>query len=204
MISGVAFLCIHAQIKNTVVPQISIGLMVRPKMMCGKQQHVPSSTENSNDRNSVACCTISLYFGRTGKHAVLFPGCHWCESWTRAEKKLLPSFVFVWHPSFADRAQKQAMRCDLLAVCFAEERVTVCTPTETIASQKATQSRRSTEGRSWAFKGLLAERANLALSCHAHCVGSFTAAQCVTPTFHNGLQNIQGSKGPVLLKPGFI
>lgn len=45
------------------------------------------------------------------------------------KKKLLPSFVFVWHPSFANSAQKQAMRCDLLAVCFAEERVTVCTPT---------------------------------------------------------------------------
>lgn len=98
MISGVAFLCIHAQIKNTVVPQTSIGLMVRPKMMCGKQQHVPSSTESSDGGNSVA-----FSFGLTGKHAVLFPGCHWCESWTRAGKEKALAFFCVYATSLLCR-----------------------------------------------------------------------------------------------------
>lgn len=92
---------------------------------------------------------------------------------------------------------------DLLAVCGTARRTTVHTPTETTASLKASQNSRCIERKSWVFTGLPVERINLTLICHAHCVGSFTLVQRVTPAFHNSLQNIQGSKGPALLKLGF-
>lgn len=84
-----------------------------------------------------------------------------------------------------------------------EKRATMCTPTETTASLKASQNSKYTENKIWAFMGLPVERINLTLSCHAHCVGSLTPAQCVTLAFHNGLQHIHGRKGPVHLKLGF-
>lgn len=178
MISGVAFLCTHAQIRNTVEPQISIGLMVRSNTMCGKQQHVPSSTENSGDGNSSACCIVSFRFGLTLKHLLIFPGCHWSEPWTRAEKKCSAFFCVcvtsllcrwcsetrhtVWYPSGVLRWEKSNSLPKLL---------------------KVSQNSRRTERKRWAFTGLPVERINLTLRCHAHCMESFSPLQCVTPFF---------------------
>lgn len=74
MISGVAFLCIHAQIESTAEPQISAGLMVRSETTCDKWQRIPSSAGNADDGNAATCCSVSSHFGLTGKR------CEQCKS----------------------------------------------------------------------------------------------------------------------------
>lgn len=74
MISGVAFLCIHAQIESAAEPQISAGLTVRSKTTCDKWQRVPSSTGNASDGNAATCCSVSSHFGLTGER------CEQCKS----------------------------------------------------------------------------------------------------------------------------
>lgn len=64
-------------------------------------QHWKLKTMEAQDTH----CTISFHLSLTS-HVLLLPGCHWCDPWTTAEKTTLPPFV--WHPSFADGAQKKS------------------------------------------------------------------------------------------------
>lgn len=183
MISGVAFLCIHAQIKNSVLSQIPTGPVVRSQTMCGKQQHIPSSTENSWWKIR---CTAAFFHFTPGSQAGLwyfFPSASDEPGW-----KKCPAFFCVCVTPFLCRwvsaGTSHAVWIASGVLCWDKrdrfDLFFFSLSTETAASLKASQDSRWTREKKMGFYRPAVERITLHLSCHAHCMGSFTPVQwCV-------------------------
>lgn len=132
--------------------------------------------------NQVHCCFLSFHSGLSGRPVVFFPFCLW---WTRVEK--MPCLLLCLCNTLPlqmglCRNQPCSVNCQRCPVLRQERQIWFffSLSTETAASLKASQDSRWTREKKMGFYRPAVERITLPLSCHAHCMGSFTPVQwCV-------------------------